>query len=118
MSKREIHTCSPGPRRAPTNDLVDKLLFVGGDEIDQLTRDEFIQQTEYERGYCLRGEGPIHALYETVRAINDAQARERRYPTQEEIALVTGIRRRTFVMFEEQLRAAGDPGADPELAAS
>ncbi|MGW3608510.1 hypothetical protein ACWD6N_01255 [Micromonospora sp. NPDC005163] len=118
MSKREIHTCSPGPRRAPTNDLVDKLLFVGGDEIDQLTRDEFIQQTEYERGYCLRGEGPIHALYETVRAINDAQARERWYPTQEEIALVTGIRRRTFVMFEEQLRAAGDPGADPGLAAS
>lgn len=97
------------------NKLIDKLLFSGDDNIESLTRDEFIQHTEHDRGYYLRGEGPVFALYETVRAITDAQARERRYPTPKEIALVRGIRRKTFVMFEEQLQSAGDPGADPSL---
>ncbi|MEU5722565.1 hypothetical protein [Micromonospora sp. NPDC047738] len=36
--------------------------------------------------------------------------------TAEEAALIKGIRRRTFVMFEEQLQRAGDPGADPTIA--
>ncbi|MDO3701067.1 hypothetical protein Q3W71_05160 [Micromonospora sp. C28SCA-DRY-2] len=100
----------------PANELIDKLLFIEDDEVNRLTRNEFIQRTEHDRGYYLRGDGPIFALYETVRAITDAQASERRYPTPEEIALVAGIRRRTFVMFEEQLQRAGDPGADPSLA--
>ncbi|MEU5562229.1 hypothetical protein [Micromonospora musae] len=99
----------------PANELIRTLLFVGGDDIEELTREEFVQQTERERGYYLRGEGPIFALYETVRAITDAQARERRYPTPTEIALIEGVRRRTFVMFEEELQRAGDPGADPSL---
>ncbi|MEV4198643.1 hypothetical protein [Micromonospora globbae] len=101
----------------PADDLIDVLLFVGGDEIEELTRDEFVQRTEHDRGYYLRGDGPVFALYETVKAISDAQARERRYPTPTEAALVAGIRRRTFVMFEEELQRAGDPGADPSLAA-
>lgn len=99
----------------PANNLIDKVLFVGGDEVDELTRDEFIQQTEHDRGYYLRGEGPVFALYETIKAITDALARERRYPTPEESALVSGLRRKTFVMFEEQLQLAGDPGADPSI---
>jgi hypothetical protein len=99
----------------PANKLIDTLLFVGGDEIGELTREEFVQQTERERAHYLTGEGPIFALYETVRAITDALAQERRYPTPTEIALIEGIRRRTFVMFEEELQRAGDPGADPSL---
>ena len=39
-----------------------------------------------------------------------------RHLTPKEQALIRGIRQRTFVMFEEQLRAAGDPGADPDIA--
>ncbi|MFC0508147.1 hypothetical protein [Micromonospora costi] len=101
----------------PANELIDTLLFVGGDEIEELTREEFVQRTEHDRAYYLRGEGPVFALYETVKAITDAQAHERRYPTAEERALVHGIRRRTFVMFEEQLQRAGQPGADPSIAA-
>ncbi|MFI9643906.1 hypothetical protein ACIG87_28315 [Micromonospora sp. NPDC051925] len=100
----------------PANSLIDTILFGRDDNIDVLSRDEFIQLTEQERARHLEGSGPVHALYETVAAITDMQAREGRYPTSREIALVQGIRRKTFVMFEEQLQRAGVPGADPHLA--
>lgn len=100
----------------PANHLIDKVLFVGGDEVDEISREEFVQLTEHDRGRYLRGEGSIFALYETVRAIEEDLGRERRYPTPAEQALIRGIRRRTFVMFEEQLQQAGDPGADPTIA--
>ncbi|MFE9653039.1 hypothetical protein [Micromonospora sp. NPDC006431] len=100
----------------PANNLIDKVLFVGGDEIHEVSRDEFVWHTEQDRGHYLRGEGPVYALYETVRAIEETLRQERRYPTPHEQALIKGIRRRTFVMFEEQLQRAGDPGADPTIA--
>lgn len=98
------------------NNLIDKVLFVGGDEIMEITRDDFVQMTEHDRGRYLRGDDPVFALYETVRAIEETLARERRYPTVQEQALMKGIRRKTFVMFEEELQRAGDPGADPTIA--
>ncbi|MEU7573751.1 hypothetical protein [Micromonospora sp. NPDC049240] len=98
------------------NNLVDKVLFVGGDEIHEIDRSEFVWYVEQERGRYLRGEGPLFALYETVRGLEDTIREERRYPTTREQALIRGIRRRTFVMFEEQLQRAGDPGADPGIA--
>lgn len=101
----------------PADNLIDKVLFLGGDEIAELTRDEFVQRTEHDRGRYLRGDGPVFALYETVRALDETLGRERRYPTPREQALIRGIRRKTFVMFEEELQRAGDPGADPTIAA-
>ncbi|MCI4064403.1 hypothetical protein MRQ36_18065 [Micromonospora sp. R77] len=98
------------------NDLVDEILFAVGGEISVLTADQFIQYTEHDRGRYLRGDGPVFALYETVRAIEDAADTERRRLTPQEQALVRGIRRKTFVMFEEELQRAGDPGADPTIA--
>ncbi|MET7468687.1 hypothetical protein ABZU22_00860 [Micromonospora sp. NPDC005222] len=100
------------------NNLIDKVLFIGGDEINEISRDEFVQLTEQERGRYLSGDGPIFALYETVRAMEDTLQAERRYPTPQEQALIRGIRRRTFVMFEEQLQQAGDPAADPTIAST
>ena len=100
------------------NHLIDKALSAGGEqEIYEISPDEFIWLTEQERGRHLDGDGPVFALYKTVEALQDTIRAERRYPTPREQALITGIRRRTFVMFEEQLRAAGDPGADPSIAA-
>ncbi|MEV5763804.1 hypothetical protein AB0L34_04410 [Micromonospora sp. NPDC052213] len=96
--------------------LMETILLVGGDEIEELTREEFIQLAEHDRGYCLRGEGAVFALYETIRAIQHALASERRHPSPAESALIAGIQRRTFVMFEEELQRAGDPAADPLLA--
>ncbi|MFC0007450.1 hypothetical protein [Micromonospora siamensis] len=98
------------------DDLINKVLLVGGDEIQEITRDDFVQLTERERAYRLKGTGPVFALYETVQAILDVPDRERRSLTPRERALVGGIRRKTFVMFEEELQRAGDPGADPTLA--
>ncbi|MFG1776059.1 hypothetical protein ACGFIG_06475 [Micromonospora sp. NPDC049048] len=99
----------------PVDHLVGKLLSAESDEVEELTPEEFIQRTEHDRGYYLRGDGPVFALYETVRAIHDEVARERRYPNATELALIAGIQRRTFVMFEEQLQQLGDPAADPSL---
>ncbi|MFE2613788.1 hypothetical protein ACFXA2_09270 [Micromonospora chalcea] len=100
------------------NNLINKVLFVGGDEVYEISPEEFVQLTELERSLYLRGDGPIFALYETVRAIEDTLQVERRYPTPQEQALIRGVRRRTFVMFEEQLQQAGDPAADPTIAAT
>ncbi|MFD6771293.1 hypothetical protein ACFWC6_34350 [Micromonospora chalcea] len=107
---------SGGWRQA--NNLIDKVLFVAGDEIAEISREEFVQLTELERSLYLSGDGPIFALYETVRAIEETLREERRYPTPQEQALIRGVRRRTFVMFEEQLQQAGDPAADPTIAAT
>lgn len=101
----------------PANDIVDEILFARGGDIYVRSAERFVQRTEEERGRYLKGEGPIFALYETVKAVEDIAIAERRAYTPEEAALIRGIRRRTFVMFEEQLRAAGDPGADPSIAA-
>lgn len=99
------------------DDLVEEILFAVGGEISSLTVDSFIQWTEHDRGRYLRGEGPVFALYETVRAIVESAQAEGRRMTTTELALVRGIRRKTFVMFEEQLQQAGDPAADPYLGA-
>ncbi|WP_446218485.1 hypothetical protein [Micromonospora sp. IBHARD004] len=102
----------------PANDLVDEILFAVGGEISVLTADQFVQWTEFERARYLSGDAPVFALYETVKAIEEAADTERRRLTTQERALISGIRRKTFVMFEEELQRAGDPGADPTIAAS
>ncbi|MEH1165580.1 hypothetical protein V6V47_09355 [Micromonospora sp. CPCC 205539] len=99
------------------NDLFVKITLAVGGDIFTRTAEEFVQEVEAFRAHYLSGDGPIYALYETVRSIEDLANAEERYLTPKEEALIRGIRQRTFVMFEEQLRAAGDPGADPELAA-
>ncbi|MEU4639151.1 hypothetical protein [Micromonospora sp. NPDC023814] len=100
----------------PADDLIEEILFAVGGEISSLTVDSFVEWTEHDRGRYLRGEGPVFALYETIRAIVESAQAEGRQLTTKELALVRGIRRRTFVMFEEELQRAGDPAADPSLA--
>lgn len=100
------------------NDLLEEIVFAVGGDIFSLSAEQFVQEVEAYRGRYLSGEGPIFALYETVNAILDAEERENRHLTDVEKAIVVGIRRRTFVMFEEQLQREGDPGADPSLASS
>ncbi|SBT52229.1 hypothetical protein GA0070611_5538 [Micromonospora auratinigra] len=99
----------------PAHDLIDKVLFSRDDEIFEISRDEFVWLTEQERGRKLSGDGPVFALYSTLEAIQETIRVEHRYPTPREQALIEGIRRKTFVMFEEQLQQAGDPGADPTV---
>jgi hypothetical protein len=102
----------------PANDILDDILFSRGGEVrGNLPRDKFIQEVEQERAYYLEDrEGPIFALYDTIRAIDAAAERERRDYTPTEHALVLGLRRRTYAMFEAELARNGDPGADVEAA--
>lgn len=100
------------------NDLFDEIVFDVGGEVFRRTPEEFVQEVERFRAHYLEGDGPIFALYETVQAVRDVAKAEDRHLTAKERALIHGIRRRTFVMFEEQLRAAGDLGADPDIASA
>ncbi|MGC4867544.1 hypothetical protein ACLQ3B_19190 [Micromonospora sp. DT53] len=100
------------------NDLFSEIVFDIGGDVFRRTAEDFVQEVEAFRAHYLKGEGPIFALYETVRSIELLADAESRHETPKEQALIRGIRQRTFVMFEEQLRAAGDPGADPDIARS
>ncbi|MCG5460306.1 tRNA pseudouridine(13) synthase TruD [Micromonospora sp. MED01] len=98
------------------NDIFMEITLGVGGEIFRRSPEDFVQEVERFRAHYLEGEGPIFALYETVQAVRDVAKAEDRHLTPKEQALIRGIRQRTFVMFEEQLRAAGDPGADPDIA--
>ncbi|GAA2183671.1 hypothetical protein [Micromonospora lupini] len=99
------------------NDIFGEITLGVGGDIFRRTPEDFVQEVERFRAHYLVGEGPVFALYETVQALRDAAEAQGRPLSPKEQALIRGIRKRTFVMFEEQLRAAGDPGADPEVAA-
>ncbi len=97
------------------NDLIDEIIFARGGETFVRSVEQFVDVTEQWRADWRVADGSIAALYETCAAVVDAVRREGRRPTNSEIALVRGIRRRTYRMFEEKLAAEGNPAADPEL---
>lgn len=98
------------------SELIFEILFATSNEdVYSLSRSQFISAVERYRGEWLRGEGTVFVLYETVNALVDTVTEERRQYTPEETALIAGIRRRTYKMFEEELRRQGNPAADPEL---
>ncbi|WFE50175.1 hypothetical protein [Micromonospora sp. WMMD1155] len=98
------------------NDIFTEITLGVGGEVFRRSPEEFVQEVERFRAHYLEGDGPIFALYETVQAVRDVAKAEDRHLTAQERAIIRGIRKRTFVMFEEQLRAAGDLGADPDIA--
>ena len=73
--------------------------------------EKFIQETEFERSYYLTGDGPIFALYDTIKGIDDVVRREERRRTPQEVALIEALRKRTFKMWEDEAAriAAGEP---------
>ncbi|MEU1889055.1 hypothetical protein [Micromonospora sp. WMMD987] len=95
--------------------ILDELVFAAAGEVSKRSAEEFVQDVERYRSDYLAGEGPVFALYETAAAILDTARGERREPTAREQAIVRGLRRKTFVMFEESLRSTGDPAADPDV---
>ncbi|MFI7606614.1 hypothetical protein ACIBTV_15945 [Micromonospora sp. NPDC049366] len=99
------------------NQLFSEIVFAIGGEIFTRNAEDFVQEVEAFRAHYLTGEGAVFALYETVDAIIAAADKEERRLTVEELALIRGIRRKTFVMFEEELQRAGQPGADPGIGA-
>jgi hypothetical protein len=92
--------------------FADEIIGDVGGEVFRLDKDRFVDLTEEQRGRRLRGDGPVYALYETVNGIIAGAEREHRSPNPTERALIQGIRRRTYPMFEAELARRGDPAAD------
>jgi hypothetical protein len=96
----------------PGDDLVFDILHDAGGEVYRRTKDQFIHLTERTRARRLRGEDAVFALYEVVEAILSEAFNSGRDLSDVELALVTSILRRTYVMFEAELARRGAPGAD------
>jgi hypothetical protein len=86
---------------------VSKIRYGTTADIDTVDRREFVQRVEEYRGRRLKGDGAVHALYETINGLEDAARAEARDLTREEAALVHGLRERTHELFETELRARG-----------
>ena len=99
----------------PANDVIHDILFAVGGDVFSLTVDDFVQRTEAYRARYGLGSDAVAALYETVDGIIAAAQEQDRRLTPAEVALVRNIRKRTYRMFEEKLRAEGNPAADPDL---
>ncbi|MDT7724707.1 MAG: hypothetical protein QOI21_1283 [Actinomycetota bacterium] len=93
------------------NRLIDTVLFNRAGEIDAVDEAEFIDATERERARYLRGDGPIFALYDTIKGLYDQAKSEGRRVTKDELALIKSLRRKTYQLWEDELarRAAGEP---------
>ena len=72
-----------------------------------------MEQTRAER---LTGDGPVYALYATITALIDTSRQQNRQPSLTEQAMIRGLRRQTYAMFEADLAQRRDPGADTEAA--
>ncbi|WP_147403876.1 hypothetical protein [Nocardia panacis] len=90
---------------------IGKVLRSGSDmDFAEMSREEFIRETEDARSYYLRGEGPIFEIYARINAIYDnAETGERTIDAEQVLALC----RRTFRMWgaEAARRAAGQSPA-------
>ncbi|MEU0153398.1 hypothetical protein [Micromonospora fulviviridis] len=62
----------------PANDLIDEILLAMGGEVFVRSAERFVQRVEEERGRYVKGDGPVFALYETVKAIEDVAIAEGR----------------------------------------
>lgn len=82
----------------------DVFLSHGGD-VEQVTEEEFIQYIEELRGRRLKGEGTVYTLYEVINAVQDRASAEGRRLTEQERALIAGLRRETYALFEKTLEA-------------
>jgi hypothetical protein len=86
---------------------VRKIRYGTDADIETVTRAEFVQRVEEYRARRLKGDGAVHALYETINGLEDTARAEGRDLTAEEAALVHTLRERTHELFEADLRAQG-----------
>jgi hypothetical protein len=90
------------------NDLIAELAVAPG--VERLTRVEFVQAVEAERGDRLHGDGPQFVLYAEITSIERRAWRQDRRLSPEEEAYVRMLRRRAHEIFEADLAARGIMG--------
>ncbi|WP_280383055.1 hypothetical protein [Nocardia wallacei] len=97
------------------NSKIRKVLHARETEIFTIDEIEYIELTEALRAHYLHGDGPIFAVYDTVRALHDRADEESRRLTSDEDAFIRSIRRRTYRLWEEEF-ARQDGGAKPSFS--
>lgn len=80
-------------------------------EVDEVSFEDFVIETEALRAHELSGTGPAFALYAVAKGVFDSARAEGRLITDEEHALITSIYLRTFALWEAG--AAGSLGPPP-----
>jgi hypothetical protein len=70
------------------------------EDIDHISEEEFIEETERMRARWKRGDADVRAIYDTIDAMYQAARDEGRLLTMDEVAVVDELRRRSFALFE------------------
>ncbi|CAM3649791.1 hypothetical protein KIPE111705_18820 [Kibdelosporangium persicum] len=96
--------------------IAEVMLDMGGD-VHVLDENRFIDETEIARANHLVGDGPIFAVYQTIDGLYDQAAAEGRGVGDQELALITALRRRTFALWAEDF-ARRDAGQQMENTVS
>ncbi|MFE3188723.1 nucleoside hydrolase [Nocardia sp. NPDC059240] len=107
--KLNIHL---GTFEPATHDDITEVLRPAADlDYAQLFEERFVRETEEARRWYLRGDGPIFEIYRQIEQIFAPIRRRRRSMTDEEIATITALWRKTFALWEEEFarRALGLP---------
>nr|WP_042182697.1 hypothetical protein [Kibdelosporangium sp. MJ126-NF4]CEL15155.1 hypothetical protein [Kibdelosporangium sp. MJ126-NF4]CTQ93249.1 hypothetical protein [Kibdelosporangium sp. MJ126-NF4] len=93
------------------NSLIADVKLARAGNIFRLDEDEFIDETEQARRHFLVGDGPIFALYQTIDSLWDQADVDGREISDQELALIRALRRRTFTLWDEDFarRDAGEP---------
>lgn len=85
----------------------------GGVNVDEISKEQFIEETEIERARVLTGDGPQFAIYETIRAIRTDAREEERLLTEGERRLIASLYRQTYAMWAAEWGEEGDPPDHP-----
>ena len=90
-------------RFMPGADYLSKVMF-GKDEMDKVSEDEFIQQTERMRRELFKGDNTIFTLYKLLDTIEATAKQEGRPLTAEEQNIIALTQRKTYALFEKECR--------------
>ncbi|MBV7532842.1 hypothetical protein [Chitinophaga sp. sic0106] len=90
-------------RFVPGADYLPKVMF-GKDEVERVSEDEFIQQTELMRREYFKGDNMVFALYQLLDTIEATAKQEGRLLTAEELEIIAATQRKTYALFDKECR--------------
>jgi hypothetical protein len=84
-------------------DYLPKVMF-GKDEVEEVSEDEFIQQTERIRRKLFKGDNAVFTLYMLLDTIEATAKQQARFLTVEERRIIAITQRKTYALFEKECR--------------
>lgn len=82
--------------------------------VSEVSRDEFIQCIEATRAEYLKGDGPVFTLYEMIDGLIEVPREQGQRISEESLALIRSLRKKTHELFEADLLAQGRTGTPNE----